>query len=356
MDAIFFPRKDYDVEVCNHRYGKAMTYTEQTDMMKSNTFPTVKALAQQYGIRIGAFVNGTQPTFDTISYQDMLPDIRSGLLWVDVYWRYGGETNQTEVNEATFNTENANQVNLFKAAFGRKPVAFSYGLGNYTYKDYVGNKYLAGRNSLYLSKTDYGKSFGGVYLGNEEVDYSLADFVYKASSTRFLDYAERSGIGYETSLQNQSDLIDATMFNGGWVMNFHHWHDFINHSHTDWLEGYFQLLWQKKSQYNDQIYFAGYGEAVAYMVYRSIITKAVMYSPLQYHSTQLIIRLETSNNLGVDAGLLQVPISIKFSTTGTPLAGQSIKCDGRNLISLGNNQYIIEIPYERFPYAVIGRV
>lgn len=80
-----------------------------------------------------------------------------------------------------------------------------------------------------------------------------------------------------------------------------------------------------------------------------------MYSPKKYSNSQLIIRLETVNNLGIDTDLLQVPISVKFSTVGTPLAGQSIKSN-QNLINLGNNQYIVEIPYNEYPAALMEKV
>lgn len=104
---------------------------------------------------------------------------------------------------------------------------------------------------------------------------------------------------------------------------------------------------------DNDICFAGYGEATAYLVYRQMITRAVMYSPNAHRSTQLFIRLEAQNTLGIDTALLQVPISVKFSTVGTPLAGKTITSDC-NLINLGNGDYIVEIPYTgRFPYAII---
>ena len=78
-----------------------------------------------------------------------------------------------------------------------------------------------------------------------------------------------------------------------------------------------------------------------------------MYSPVM-DSDSLVIRLDARNTLGVDTDLLQVPISVKFSTAGTPLAGQTIKSD-RNLVSLGNGDYIVEIPYSDFPVAKIEK-
>lgn len=362
MEAIFFPRNDYpnNIEVCNHRFGKSMTYSESTDTLNRSAFYKVMALCEQYGIKVGAFTNAIT---DNVSDSDVFPYIESDLLWTDLYWRYTEMLRDTDVTQSIFIEKNAEQIESFIGRWGRKPVTMSYALGNYTYKDYVPFKYLGGRNSLYLdADTDYGKSFGGTFLGTPANEYTLNRFTFKSSSTRFYDYAADI-VGYDSALQHSKDLIDATYLNHGWLNNFSHWHDYINHDHEDWLNGYFAMLAQKKSQYNNDIHFCGYGEAVAYLVYRSMISKAVMYSPTKNANTQLIIRLEAKNSVSldglnttsIDTDLLQVPISIKFSTTGTPLAGQNIK-SGCSLITLGNNQYIVEIPYAEYPGAVIEKV
>ena len=78
-----------------------------------------------------------------------------------------------------------------------------------------------------------------------------------------------------------------------------------------------------------------------------------MYSPVHESTSKLVIRLEAQNTLGIDTDLLQVPLSIKFSTVDTPLAGKTITSDC-NLVTLGSGNYIVEIPYTgRFPKAVI---
>lgn len=364
MDVVFFPRNDYpnNIEVCNHRYGKGMTYTEQTDKLVDSAFYKVMALSTNYGIKVGAFTN-PMTGIDNVPDSDALTYISSNNLWCDIYWRYNDMTNSTDVDEATFMEKNAEQINSFISRWGYKPVAISYALGNLSYSSYVKRTYLGGRNSYFNDDTDYGKSFDGIYLGLPNNDYSLDRFTSKASSTRFYDYADRSGIGYDTALQHSQDLIDATYANHGWLNNFSHWHEYISNDHEDWLNGYFAMLNQKKQQYNNDIHFCGYGEAVAYLVYRSMISKAVIYSPTKNANTQLVIRLEAKNSVSVDGvnatsidtDLLQIPISIKFSTVGTPLEGQTIKSNC-NLISLGNNQYIVEIPYAEYPGAVIEKL
>ena len=60
MDVVFFPRNDYphNVEICPHRLGKRMTYTEQTDGVLYNiSYPQFTALAKTRGIKLGCFYN-----------------------------------------------------------------------------------------------------------------------------------------------------------------------------------------------------------------------------------------------------------------------------------------------------------
>lgn len=343
------PKSEYSVEVCAHRLGKKMTYTEQTDMLKSNSFLKVMALAEKYNIKVGAFTNAYK---DDVSEEEVLPFINKEKLWVDLYWRYIWMKRDTDIDSATYADETGAQISKFEDRWGRRPVAMSYGLGNYSYSAYVKKDFLGGRNSLYEYNTDYGVSEEGDNLGNCEYDYDLERYTCKSSSFRFYDYADEHEGGYESAVQVLTNLIDSTMINGGWLNNFHHWHDFIKDGRERWLNDYFSLLASKQKEYEGQIYFAGYGEAVAYLAYRSIITNVVMYEPFHQEPSKCVIMIETDNKQRLDERLLQVPISIKFSLKGTSLEGNSVKSE-RNLVRIGEDEYVVEIPYGRLPYAVI---
>lgn len=366
MKAIFFPRNDYpnNLEVCTHRLGKKMTYTEQTDGYNVwygsiNTFSTFMGMAKSRNIKVGCFMGLSTPVSD--SDNAIITDYNNGKLWLDAYSytnelaekiAHGGIITEEEFNDAYNNTLLPNYYGFL----GKKPVALSYSYGNDSFKDYVIPKFLGARNSEPSGSTihntfptDYGVGYGNP--NNEP--YSINRYKSKASSMRWYDAAKEQGDNFETQLQIVSQKIDETMLNGGWLNNFTHWHNYWQNGDEQWAEPYLNLLSQKNT--NSEIYFAGYGEAVAYLVYRSMITRIVMYSPINYHDTRLVIMLEANNNFEIDTDLLQIPISIKFSTTGTPLAGQTIKSNC-NLINLGDSNYIVEIPYNEFACAMIERV
>ena len=350
MEVTFFPRKDYDVEVCAHRLGKKMTYTEQTDGLHTElSYNPFMALAKARNIRVGCFMTVNDAVTDQVR-----ADLAENKIWLDAYSMtsslrdkivHGLPITREEWDVAYYGSI----LPTFRAVTGKKPVALSYSYGNQTFREYT-TQLLGARNSSYTWQTDYGVGYGTP----SDQSYSFSRFCSKAGTTRWYDYAKSHDNDFEGSLGLISDKIDETLQNGGWMNNFTHWHNYYSDGNQQWAEAYLDLLAEKNS--NNQIYFAGYGEAVAYLVYRSMITKAVMYSPNSKRDKQLIIRLETDNSaLNVDTDLLQVPISVKFSLQGTPLAGSFIH-SSRNLISLGNDTYIVEIPYTgKFPYAVIHK-
>ena len=354
MDAIFFPRQDYPVEICDHRLGRKMTYTDCTDQFKfGGCYEWITALAKSKGIKISFF--GYFAEFLADNFQQLaIPDFNNGDIWFDVYSYApniaskitgGGTITQEEWNTAY----NDYLGNNFLIATGRKPIALSYSYNHYQDIQNYATQFLGCRKSGYLHNlTSYGIGCG---IPND-LPYSFDNQKALTPTFEWWDEVMYGAVGrtFEQELQIVSDKIDETILNGGWIRNFTHYHS-VYADDTQPYDDYMTLLSEKNQ--NNEIYFAGYGEAVAYLAFRQMISRAVMYSPVEHPSTQLFIRLEAQNTLGIDTDLLQVPISVKFSTVGTPLAGKTITSDC-NLINLGNGDYIVEIPYTgRFPYAII---
>ena len=375
MNVTFFPRSQYPVEVCAHRLGRRMTYTDQTDQLKltngiadfetqvakGKSYDWIVALAKARGIKIGFFAYYAEPTQADFTAK-ALPDWDAGHVWIDQY-SWAPELRDKIVAHADIAPDEfraayaASLLPPFLAATGRKPVALSYSYGVDSFAAATCPLYLAGRNSLDndCGGTDYGAGCGSP----SNVPYSADAYKSKPSSYRWWDRAQdmiRRGTdedeAYRTAINAVADAIDATIENGGWFRNFTHFHSMMQKGEVSrqYAEAYYDML-AEKNIYGD-IYFAGYGEAVAYLTYRQMVHRAVMYSPAAAPQT-LVIQLETRNTLGVDESLLQVPISVRFSTAGTPLAGKLITCDC-NLINLGGEEYIVEIPFSRFPKAVVA--
>ena len=392
MRAIFFPRNDYpsNVEVCNHRLGKKMTFCDCTtdipSYVQSKMLPYAVKKHTSHSYKVGSdFMDVYKDSAWNSAYGKQC--IANGVIWPDLYFYPDPFADFSE--EAVMSAYNR-LLPWFKEQFGMKPIAVDYSSGyGSRYRQYLTDKFLTCDDSdTDLLKTDY-----GIGVGNpDNIPYSLSRYYPRLMNTRTLDNArgdiardeayntEQEKGYYDNRIDEIANLIDDTLAlpNGGLIINFSHWHDVVREDYDvsvnpiavkenriiivdgrettkaiHWgFEAYLDMLCKKNV--NDEIYFAGRGEAVAYLVYRQFISKCHLYSPNANPNNQLIVRIETRNDLNIDPTLLLVPISIMFSTENTPLENEQIKSNN-NLISLGNNHYIVEIPYSDYPMAIIEK-
>lgn len=373
MRAVFFPRNDYpnNIEVCYHRLGKKMTYTEQTTTPNWWSIKYLLPSALQLGIKSSWAPN---PRYSYAPVDDYYLSLdRAGLIYSDFY-SYVPHTEQDPITDEKALNVLLNPTNglrpWFIETFGRKPIGTVYSQGITSYSDAYKPYLLSGKDNAYNHNSNYGLGCGSPNnIPFNHTDYMAYTASFRVQSEASIVYPNMENIN--TVIQMVAGMIDDTLAlpNGGWLYNFSHWHDVVandidtetdtpkeGHENLPTINAYIdylEMLAQKNA--NDEIYFAGYGEAIAYLVYRESISKVVMYSPIGSENDKLVIRLEALNVFNIDTDLLQIPISIKFSTTGTPLVNQTIRCN-YNLISLGNNQYIVEIPYAEYPGAVIEKV
>lgn len=377
MDAIFFPRNDYpnNIEICNHRLGKKMTLCETTTMIpylvSKVLLPYIVELNRTYNIRVGAFfddINNGNINAPTSSYlgDNVMQAIDDNIIYPELYFL--SDSGSGDYSDAAQEESKQHLWNWFSNKFGRIPPAIMFGLMPQSYGNYMMQYVLGADINDTNNDTDYGIGVGSP----NNVPYSQSYYFHRYWNRRALD-GSLNDENYSTRIANLAALIDNTLAlpNGGFIFNFNHWHNLLykdyerypdangnpvpiagrnDYAIENGFKPYFNMLAQKNA--NDEIYFSGYGEAIGYLVYRESISKAVMYSPVGKEDSELVIRLEALNVFNIDTDLLQTPISIKFSTIGTPLAGKSIRSDN-NMIDLGNNQYIIEIPWSKYPGAVI---
>ena len=189
MEAIFFPRNDYpnNVEVCAHRLGKKMTYTEQTDGLN---FPVsyfqFMALAKAKNIKVGAFASYYE--MDNSNIPTAIEDFNNNKLWIDEYslcpLLWDKITNyQSPTEEEFINAYHLELMPKFFSTFGRKPVALSYSYGQEGFRNAVCPLYLGGRNSWYEGNTDYGVGYGTP----SDKPYSFSRFCSKQSTMRWYE-------------------------------------------------------------------------------------------------------------------------------------------------------------------------
>lgn len=375
MDVVFFPRNDYpsNIEVCNHRFGKKMTYCDITTMLpklvSEKLLPIFVSYNHNNNLRISCCFddagNGTSRPYSSYLGPYVIEQIENNVIWPDLYF-YPDPINDNSESAVIKAWERL--LPWFVTKFGRKPISSTFSSNNMAYIQYTYNYFLSVESdgiSSINDNTDYGIGVGSP----NNVPFSLNRYYPRIINSRVLDFSIAHNEDYATYINQMSNLIDDTLAlpNGGFIGNFSHWHDLLyldydkdtgepiegrnDYAIENGFKAYYNMLAEKNR--NNEIYFSGYGEAIAYLVYRDTITKVVMFSPIQKKDA-LVIRLETKNTLNVNTELLQVPISVKFSTENTPLENEQIRSNN-NLISLGNNHYIVEIPYSDYPLAIIEK-
>lgn len=73
-----------NLKVCPHRFGKRMTYTDQTDCLCLGfSYEPYMTLAKQYNIKVGAFISIYD--FNDSRFIIAEKDYHDGDLWIDEY-------------------------------------------------------------------------------------------------------------------------------------------------------------------------------------------------------------------------------------------------------------------------------
>lgn len=345
MRVEFFPRKQYsNVSICSHYHDKKMAFTEQTDTFYDNNgYGWVMPYAKEKGIKLGVFAS--PGNLNSTFFEDVVKeDLAKGHVWLDSYPfasslsdKLSDPTHPKIEDEEWLNAYNDEILPIFQLKVGITPSAMSYCYANDTYQDIAITKFLGCRNSNIRQNTDYGFGFGQP----NNLEYNINNFKSRASTMRW--YPE--GVGGEaalTGINNMSSLIDETITNGGWINNFTHWHRIFEEDRI-YMYQYLDMLAEKNV--NDEIWFCGYGEALSYLVYRDSIKDIAMYSPLENPNILKICVLK-GNKYNVNVEAINTPVSVKFSTKGTILEGKNITCKD-NIISIGDEWYIVDIPFSK---------
>lgn len=255
-------------------------------------------------------------------------------------------------------------IDWYYSVFSRYPSAMSYrnGRNEGRYMDVA--FYLQCRNSstgmwndIANAPTWYGKDANGNYLGNPQQDINRALLSDRPSSTRWWDWVDNiTPLATKTQALNAvKDILTLTLTNGGWQNNFTHWHSSANSAKEELkinsYDNYFSAL--KSVIGNQLVHFCNYGEASEYLTFKSCIEKVSAYAKGDKVGVAVSIKdifydeILPENLLSgkLPYSRVKTPISIEVDLSNTVLANKAIKTNYSKPVSLGDNKYIIEIPF-----------
>lgn len=320
----FFPKSQFPVTVCQHRHGKDLTITEQSDTVQLR-YP-IEYYGFKHNIRAGAFLGYHYGTdWNDIATVEKLGNIRS-----DIYLNVG------EV-AASYDDAMAIIEPWFEALTKRKPSAVSFAGGNTGLAPMIVEHFLSGRNSA------TGQSNYTAY--NQPLWRDLANTI------RWYDDA--------LSWSQVESEITAVSNSGGWFRNFTHWHN-LGTSNVIYKQGeFYQTINDTLIALGKTAHFCSFGEATEYAMYRDLVSRAVCYKSvngklriaLEFDGLEDVLQVgqyATEKSIFLQ-DRLKTPVSVKIDLTGTEFSGKdfsSLNCD---IIKLNANEFIVNVPFRIDP-------
>lgn len=317
--AKFFPKSQHPTTICNHRHDADVTITEQTDTIQLQVRWAIEYYGFKHNVRVGAFL-GEHYANDDID----IPDLeRIGNIRSDVYLNVGlsGSNYQDAID---------NIIPWFENLTNRKPSAVSFAGGNSGIATSSVNDFLCGRNSL-VGQSQYGK-VGTTFLGLPQEDFTRLNYSDINSTTRWFD-DNLTWSQVETELEN---VVNSN----GWFRNFTHWHDLSSNAVVYKQEEFYQALNDKMNALGKTAHFCSYGEAIEYLTYRQLITRAVCYDSA---NGNVRVAVEVDDLYLQDR--INTPISIKIDLSNSVLTGKDLACDNAVLTKVATDQFIVELPF-----------
>jgi len=302
----------------------------------------------------GAVVNTAKATRYP-NHGQQLFNISNGQYGYDFTTGTPGLSNQEELINL-LNTQNDWLFNLV----GRRPAGGSYRNGQTASAGQLLPFWLGCRNSSpgsFNAAADANTFYGlnkqtGVVLGLPNT--SVFDRITLAnypSSDRWYDFYTSMGATKAQATAYVQGEIAKARATFGWYRSFFHWHNLAAAGVLTDLDEYLSMC--RTAFGGDFVHTCSNGEALEYLFLRSIAKRinTVTVAGKVVVLVDVVDGFKGSNTSGIANDLplpdINTPLTVWIDLTGTPLAGQNIKSNFGKPVSLGSDQYLIEIPFVR---------
>lgn len=414
------PLSTIPVAKCNHRWGAQMTFSHQTDSRFANSIYGAELYGFKNNVRLGAFINPTLNQYEEgITETEATGLMRHDNYFPTDYWKnpttgvieiipdhYGKVWTQLGVNafenavlgadkQEKFPTCGTQMYQLTNGRLGFDQATGTMGTSNLAefyglvkqQKDWIFEK--TGRNLsaasyrngvqgessimplsyLGVRTSNYGNVLGGIdadtwygdNLGNKVGGTSFRAFYsWYPSSSRWWDYWHSIGVSKTSAILYIQDQLSKCMVKNGWYRDFCHWHSCRNENEMETIDEFLQLF--RSTVGESFVWTCSNGEALEYLFVRDLCDSITAYEK----NGEVIVLADTidrykgtkSYNFPLDVPLetIHTPLSVEIDLSGTSLSGKAIKCNTGKVRSMGNDRYIIEIPFlgrEGFSSALI---
>jgi hypothetical protein len=385
----FLNKKSIDVTICNIFENRDAVVVQHTDTLQESCCYNVEAAAFKFGIKATSFhwyYSGLQDGLTEISEtgvinfsqyiptdrycradgnSSFLPDYESSTVSAAgavYYGRTEGESKPTKYpnhGQETFDFSNGvkgydvlNSVNGSEGNidFVREMIKIEK-----WYKDNFGIKGSCGsdRQGRIGSKEIYMPNFLGIRKTSVLADMSYnnierLDFIHRDLSSRWEDGFINGSVA--TSNTKLTDSINAAFLNNEFFNDFTHWHRAELYPLNGGIQNLYNLYELIYNSVNGRnAWYASYAQAVEYYWFKRMTkrVRATIVSNVLTLVADFDDEFILDQIAGIDKKLIydriKQPLSVLIDTTGTTLAGKNLQ--GAEMISLGSNQFVVDIPF-----------
>lgn len=403
MKVKFLPKKSIDVQICDIYEDRDAVICQHSDTLRDDTTYNVEALGFKFGLRPLAYIwSYTGLASDLKDLYDMgvmrfgqynpsdryrddngsagyLPDYSATTLsqtGATFYGRNVGESKpQSYPNQGQelfdytngkrgYDVTNSKagldgnrgwlneveyQAEWFKSVFGRFSSVASDRQGQIGSPEIYMPYYLYIRDTEPKNKTSYGKTNDGRFLGLPQEEENRTLIMQRFLTTRW-ELGMRGIIPIETANQNVVNGVNNAFLNKGMYTDFLHWYWAISQGgDVFWLHHLYELIYNSVNGRN--AWYCGEDQAIEYMWFRRM-TKRVRGSFINdklYLIADFDDEFINKKLAGIDKKLvynrIKQPLSVKIDLSGTQFEDKEITSNVGKIISKGENQYIIDIPF-----------
>jgi len=398
------------VDKCNHRYGAKMTFSQQTDTIVQNSIYAVEMYGFKNNVRLGAFVANLLPGSYVSGIKDVESTglIRHDIYFCTDYWRnpttgvievipdyYG--TTWTSAGAAAFGTTIGTTKTARSPSHGQGMYDLTAGQLGYDYvhgimgasnllevtavEDNMQNwlfslinryastaSYRVGDNKGWYTHlkrwcgfrnsspsptvlTDRAITQYGNNLGYPAATTTRTNFINYNSSFRWWDAIYSEGKAKADVNAYMVAELNNTISNAGWYRDFCHWHSAQANNSLPSINELLALF--RTTVGSNFVWTCSNGEAIEYMFVRELCKRitAVDKDGKITVIVDIVDNFKDLLTMGLSQALrletINIPLSAKIDLTGTSLAGKNIISNYGKIVSLGSNQYIIQIPFNQ---------
>jgi hypothetical protein len=322
-----FGGKNIAVDLCSHRWGMDMSFTQTSDRHIPNELGnSAEFYGLKYNIPLTVFVSDGNISLLSDAFQ-------MGRMDVGVYVNSCDSLFVKNVRQNVL--KNIDFVSRVRN--GARPSVLSYGCGDDSYSEKISDLFLMGRNSLSTNDAP-GFTYYGLNLGfPSDSVLSRSLLLSRPSASRYFLMLKNKSLNPKESIQNK--IIETNKSNGFYT-DFCHWHayKFYNWVRIKDLMEHFSNISTVLDTCN--VYRGSYNQIAEYYFAREAVDEIKAFKKKK----SVIVEVSYSKKENIDYSLISAPVSIELDLNEQRLSNYNyLSVKGGKIRKLASGNLILDM-------------